>query len=267
MQQNNTEKGSVATPFVPFLARSLERPRLPYSSSPVRAAAVEAAVPGRTRIGLVDSSRLTRECLASALVAQGADFAVRSFVTAEDCIDAAGEGFDLLLCHAHEDGPAAKAVLADIAALREAFPGLPIVVLHDAAETPDTGFVRLLFQEGAQGFVPTRMVGIPLAVAAIRFVQAGGRFAPVDLLLDDRPPPPSGFAPGDDFLTPRQKLVFAHLRQGKANKIIAYELGVSERTVKVHIKNIMRKIGATNRTQAVYKAQSALLRAFAPDAG
>ncbi len=106
MQQNNTEKGSVATPFVPFLARSLERPRLPYSSSPVRAAAVEAAVPGRTRIGLVDSSRLTRECLASALVAQGADFAVRSFVTAEDCIDAAGEGFDLLLCHAHEDGPA-----------------------------------------------------------------------------------------------------------------------------------------------------------------
>ncbi|EGO95216.1 hypothetical protein [Acidiphilium sp. PM] len=81
MQQNNTEKGAVATPFVPFLARSLERPRLPYSS-PVRAAAVEAAVPGRTRIGLVDSSRLTRECLASALVAQGADFAVRSFVTA-----------------------------------------------------------------------------------------------------------------------------------------------------------------------------------------
>ncbi|WP_249676338.1 response regulator transcription factor [Acidocella sp. C78] len=55
--------------------------------------------------------------------------------------------------------------------------------------------------------------------------------------------------------------MFSYLRRGKANKIIAYELGVSESTVKVHIKNIMRKIGATNRTEAVYKAQTALLRA------
>lgn len=57
-------------------------------------------------------------------------------------------------------------------------------------------------------------------------------------------------------MSPRQRDVFSHLRQGKANKVIAYELGVSESTVKVHIRNIMRKIGATNRTQAVYKAQA-----------
>jgi DNA-binding NarL/FixJ family response regulator len=49
--------------------------------------------------------------------------------------------------------------------------------------------------------------------------------------------------------------VLSHLRQGKANKIIAYELGMTESTVKVHIRNIMRKMGATNRTQAVYKSQ------------
>jgi DNA-binding NarL/FixJ family response regulator len=48
------------------------------------------------------------------------------------------------------------------------------------------------------------------------------------------------------------------LQQGKANKIIAYELGMSESTVKVHVRNIMRKMGATNRTQVAYKAQSLL---------
>ena len=49
--------------------------------------------------------------------------------------------------------------------------------------------------------------------------------------------------------------VLAQLRQGKANKLIAHELSMSESTVKVHVRNIMRKMGATNRTQAVYKAQ------------
>ena len=45
------------------------------------------------------------------------------------------------------------------------------------------------------------------------------------------------------------------MRRGQANKIIAYELTVTESTVKVHIRNIMRKMGATNRTEAVYKSQ------------
>ncbi len=49
--------------------------------------------------------------------------------------------------------------------------------------------------------------------------------------------------------------VLSHLQQGKANKIIAHELSMSESTVKVHVRNIMRKVGATNRTQAAYKAR------------
>jgi DNA-binding NarL/FixJ family response regulator len=56
-------------------------------------------------------------------------------------------------------------------------------------------------------------------------------------------------------LTSRQINVLARLRQGKANKIIAHELQMSESTVKVHVRNIMRKMGATNRTQAVYNAR------------
>ena len=49
--------------------------------------------------------------------------------------------------------------------------------------------------------------------------------------------------------------MLAHLNRGRANKTIAYELGMSESTVKVHVRNIMRKMNATNRTQAVYKAR------------
>jgi DNA-binding NarL/FixJ family response regulator len=60
-------------------------------------------------------------------------------------------------------------------------------------------------------------------------------------------------------LTTRELAVLSLLRQGKANKIIAYELGISENTAKVHIRNILRKVGATNRTQAIYKS-SQLLR-------
>ena len=59
-------------------------------------------------------------------------------------------------------------------------------------------------------------------------------------------------------LTSRQMVVLAHLQRGSANKIIAHELDMSESTVKVHVRNIMRKVGATNRTQAVYKAQKLL---------
>jgi DNA-binding NarL/FixJ family response regulator len=56
-------------------------------------------------------------------------------------------------------------------------------------------------------------------------------------------------------LTRRQAEVFAKLQQGKPNKVIAYELGMSESTVKVHLRSLMRTIGATNRTQAVFMGQ------------
>jgi DNA-binding NarL/FixJ family response regulator len=53
--------------------------------------------------------------------------------------------------------------------------------------------------------------------------------------------------------TERQEEVVQALRRGKANKIIAHELNLRESTVKVHIRNIMKKLKATNRTEVVYK--------------
>lgn len=55
------------------------------------------------------------------------------------------------------------------------------------------------------------------------------------------------------MFTQRQEEVIRALRRGKANKIIAYELNLRESTVKVHIRNIMQKLKATNRTEVAYK--------------
>ena len=56
-----------------------------------------------------------------------------------------------------------------------------------------------------------------------------------------------------DLFTPRQAAVAHALRRGKANKIIAYELNMCESTVKIHIRNILKKLKATNRTEAAFK--------------
>ena len=60
------------------------------------------------------------------------------------------------------------------------------------------------------------------------------------------------------IFTSRQAEVVEALRRGKANKIIAYELKMQESTVKVHVRNIMRKLKATNRTEVVYKLDELL---------
>ena len=63
-------------------------------------------------------------------------------------------------------------------------------------------------------------------------------------------------AGGGGFFTERQAAVVEKLSQGKPNKIIAYELDMQESTVKVHIRNIMRKLKATNRTEVAFLYQS-----------
>jgi DNA-binding NarL/FixJ family response regulator len=65
-----------------------------------------------------------------------------------------------------------------------------------------------------------------------------------------------------DRFSPRQSQILDCLRRGMANKLIAYELNMCESTVKVHIRNIMKKLNATNRTQVAY-----MTRAFFENAG
>lgn len=96
---------------------------------------------------------------------------------------------------------------------------------------------------GASGYVG-KAATFETIVAAITAVAAGGRYVDPMLLaslLD---------APGET-LTARELEVLQHTANGKQNKLIAIELGIGEETVKTHLSNIMRKLDAESRTEAV----------------
>jgi DNA-binding NarL/FixJ family response regulator len=131
--------------------------------------------------------------------------------------------------------------------------GTPIVVLSDG-EQPHQ--VRNALLAGARGYVPTSM-SLDDTIGALWFVQAGGQFLPAACIVGlGRSEAESVAGPlkprVTEIFTARQAEVVKALCQGKANKIIAYELEIKESTVKVHIRNIMKKLKAKNRTEVAY---------------
>jgi DNA-binding NarL/FixJ family response regulator len=111
-------------------------------------------------------------------------------------------------------------------------------------------------EAGARGVIPTSLP-LPVAVEAMRLVTVGGTFVPASCLTtlqrashDTATADPAGAG----IFTSRQAAVIEALRKGKANKIIAYELNMRESTVKVHVRNIMKKLKARNRTEVAYIA-------------
>lgn len=129
---------------------------------------------------------------------------------------------------------------------------VPVVILADS-----DNYVQVLkaLELGAAGYILTS-VDIGVCVEAIELAVVGGIFVPasciltVKHLIETRTSDAKALS---DIFTPRQAEVVKALRRGKANKIIAYELQLRESTVKVHIRNIMKKLKATNRTEVGYK--------------
>jgi DNA-binding NarL/FixJ family response regulator len=213
---------------------------------------------GTAKIGLIDGHQLSLEYLRTAFKSVVPDLSVCPFASVQDFLARPAEDFDLIIYFWHANDASAMGAIRAASAACRASADIPLIVLSDAEETQHPKTVRLILQNGARGFIPTRTMGIHMALAAIRLVGAGGTFAPQELLpsgTSDRAPALPDAA-RKHRLTARQMAVLSHLHQGKANKIIAHELTMSESTVKVHVRNIMRKVGATNRTQAVYKAQT-----------
>jgi DNA-binding NarL/FixJ family response regulator len=212
---------------------------------------------GPLTVGLIDCYRFSRECLMTVLEGLNPHLVVSPFSSVQSCIDENQKTLDLVIYYPHASDSWETAIARDVGAIRHAVPVSPIVVLSDVEDTHQPETIRNVLNSGAHGFIPTRTTGVLIAVAALRFVKSGGTFAPLDQLLTNRSnrgvTPPE--AAQQNPLTSRQTAVLSLLQQGKANKIIAYELNMSESTVKVHIRNIMRKMGATNRTQVAYKAR------------
>ncbi|WP_137113517.1 response regulator transcription factor, partial [Mesorhizobium sp. GR13] len=132
------------------------------------------------------------------------------------------------------------------------FKSIPVVVL---ADTDDLAQILKALEYGARSYIPTS-VGITVCIEAIGLALAGGVFVPASSVMAIRQMLTSHSETARHMagmFTGRQTEVVEALRRGKANKIIAYELNLRESTVKVHIRNIMRKLKATNRTEVACK--------------
>ncbi len=135
--------------------------------------------------------------------------------------------------------------------LRSERPGVPVIVVSG---NEDRAVMRHCIEFGAAGYVP-KSLDVETMRTAIRKVLDGGQWTPPDLDLTVQPNrEASALVRRLSSLTPQQVRVLMMLSQGLLNKQIAYELGVSEATVKAHVSAILQKLGVESRTQAVILA-------------
>ena len=135
--------------------------------------------------------------------------------------------------------------------LRAQYPGVPIVVV---SANDDPAVIRRCMEFGASGFMP-KTLGIEALRAAIARVLQGEVWTPPDVdLTRQSDAETTALIARLSTLTPQQVRVLMMLSGGLLNKQIAYELGVSEATVKAHVSAILQKLGVESRTQAVIAA-------------
>jgi DNA-binding NarL/FixJ family response regulator len=135
--------------------------------------------------------------------------------------------------------------------LRAQYPGLPVVVV---SASDDPAVIRRCMEFGASGFIP-KTLGVDAMRQAIARVLQGELWTPPDVdLARPSDAETAALIARLSSLTPQQVRVLMMLSGGLLNKQIAYELGVSEATVKAHVSAILQKLGVESRTQAVIAA-------------
>jgi two-component system, NarL family, nitrate/nitrite response regulator NarL len=203
----------------------------------------------RRHLAIVDKSALRRDCLRLALSQQPRRWRVTDFEAAGDLIRVLrqGAGFSVILVGAATSG---QIDLVDLARLAGAAEDIPILAI---AECDDPERARMILRSGARGFLPMSN-GLKVLIGALERVRAGGSFVPLVLsepVASEAEPSPR------QVLTRRQRDVLALISEGKSNKLIADALGMSESTVKAHVKQIIRRLHVVNRTQAALLATRA----------
>ena len=196
------------------------------------------------RVLVCDDHDLFREGLRLLLEKLDARMEVTLASSAEEAIAATRGGtFDLILMDWHMEGMGGAGALA---ALRESAPLTRVVVLSGDR---DADLVHNAIELGAAGFIPKASPPAVL-MKAVMTVAEGGVYLPS-----------AGFGKQardvrDAFpqLTERQADVLRAALRGSSNKLIARELGISDGTVKTHLRAIYQELGTRNRTEAVYMA-------------
>lgn len=144
--------------------------------------------------------------------------------------------------------------------MRGRFPQVPCAIFSGMT---DAGIATRALARGAAGFIP-KSLSAPAFFHAIKLMQVGERFIPAELyenIANDAENIQPGSANADAFiaatgLSRREVDVLASLVKGISNREIGVELGVEEVTIKLHLRRIYKKLGVSNRTQAVKVAMA-----------
>jgi DNA-binding NarL/FixJ family response regulator len=211
--------------------------------------------------------RLIGDCICQQLAMHLPGWTIRWVASFRDFqIERSWLGGSLTIFHAHELSLSMREVSDEIAAIAEAGPAVPLIVMSDLE---DVGEGHMALRLGARGFLPANTPPAE-AAAAIRFVSAGGTYIPQCVLAaasvtqQSAPAGPRDGSGNPIEFSQREAQVLEGLKQGKQNKVIAYELKMNEGTVKVHIRRIMKKLNARNRTQVVLLTSSVNSRFTGP---
>jgi two-component system, NarL family, nitrate/nitrite response regulator NarL len=206
------------------------------------------------KVLIVDDHPALREGVAALLRQSGPDTSVLQAGDAAEALAFVAQhaDLDIVVLDIVLPGMSGLPAIAEIARMR---PDLPIVVLSSSENPQDA---RRALAQGALGYVP-KSANPQTLLAAIRLVMNGDLYVP-PLILDEtaaarlthlgRSAGPGGLA-----LTDRQIDVLRRLVEGQSNKIIALDLGLSEKTVKAHVTRIFKALNVVSRTQAAAIAQ------------
>ncbi len=197
---------------------------------------------------IADDHPLFRSALKQALLEQTPEAELveaGSLSALQDCLEKDSD-IDLLLLDLHIPGANGFSGLAYV---RGRYPDVPVIMV---SANEDRDIIRQAAQHGAAGFIP-KSSSMDTICAAVSMVLEGDRWFPdgVDGAASAPPASEDEILKRVATLTPQQLRVLQMISAGMLNKQIAYDLEVSEATVKAHMTAIMRKLGVRTRTQAV----------------
>ncbi len=202
------------------------------------------------RLLIADDHPLFRGALREAVTGLFREVDIAEAGTFEEVTELAERGGDVDLILLDLSMPGVRG-FSGLMYLRAQYPSLPVVVV---SANDDPAVIRRCMEFGASGFIP-KTLGIDALRQAVTRVLQGEVWTPPDVdLARQSDAETAAMIARLATLTPQQVRVLMMLSGGLLNKQIAYELGVSEATVKAHVSAILQKLGVESRTQAVIAA-------------
>lgn len=208
------------------------------------------------RVLIVDDHPLYRAGVRALLAGLDPEAAVHDVANVGEALQLAeaGAAFDLVLLDMHLPGVSRLDALQRVKA---AFDSAAVVVV---SADEDPALILGAIDAGAAGYIP-KSTDASLTIQALKLVLAHGTYLPVHALRHvaeaaGGPGEGAGAAVAGSDFSERQRDVLLRLLQGKANKVIARELGIAEGTVKAHLWSVYQLLGVNSRAQAMCRVHA-----------